>query len=374
MKILIVRTGGTEMNPASYNLQEVGLARSLLKRGHSCDIVYYTKGDRRVQNIECEGGSVKLYWLPARVVAGDALFDGIDEMAKSYDVIQVSEYDRLQSVALYRKYPNVVVYHGPYKQKIDSLHTFAHRGKEILFDLLHTRKKLNRDVVLLSKSTLATDLLERRGFRGVRTVGVGLDVSKFDAAANPAPVSRKFNLLMVGRLHPNKNTLFALDVLERCLKLEEDINLFLIGKGEGEYADKVLKRIDDEPLAGHVTYIESIAQADIAPYYLTADAYLLPSVYEIFGMVLLEAAYFGCPYVASATGGALTMASKGEAGVVLDDFDVQVWADAIVGLLHDETRRGEMAVSAKELLQTCFTWDAIADEFLAAYERAAARR
>lgn len=373
MKVLIIRTGATEMNAASYNLQEVGLARALIKRGHFCDIVYYTNGEKRVQEIACENGSVNLFWLPARSVAGDALFDGIDALVASYDVIQVSEYDRLQSFAIYRKYPNVVVYHGPYKQGIDSLHTFAHRGKEVLFDLLYTRKARNRDVIALSKSILATALLESRGFRDVRTVGVGLDTAKFDGNAKAVKVEKKYNLLMIGRLHPNKNTLFALAVLERIIEQESDVNLFLIGNGEGAYADKVKAQIGSASLAGHVTYIESMPQEAIAPYYLASDLYLLPSVYEIFGMVLLESAYFGCPFVASRTGGALTMADRGLVGVVESRLDERVWADMIVSLLHDEEKRRLISESAKKVVRESFTWDALADDFIDAYNRALAR-
>lgn len=373
MKVLIIRTGATGMNSASYNLQEVGLARALARRGNSCDIIYYTTGERRVEEITSDWGPVRIFWLPAKSIAGDAVYEGIDQMVPSYDVIQVAEYDRLQSVALYRKYQNVVIYHGPYKQDIDSLHTLAHRGKEALFDLLHTRKKNNEDTIVLSKSVLATELLKKRGFGDVRTVGVGLDTTKFDDAAVPADTQRRYNLLMIGRLHPNKNTLFALDVLERLVEMESDINLFLIGSGEGRYADEVMARISQEPIAGHVTYIDSMPQKRIAPYYKAADLYMLPSVYEIFGMVLLEAAYFGCPFIASRTGGALTLDSKGECGVVMDGFDAQGWADTILDLLHDEKRRASISESAKMLIQDHFTWDVLADQFIDAYQAAISR-
>lgn len=373
MKVLIVRTGATEMNLDSYNLQEVGLARALARRGNSCDIIYYTTGECRVEEIEGGEAPVRLFWLPAKSVAGDALFEGIDQMVSAYDVVQVAEYDRLQSVELYRKYPNVVIYHGPYKQDIDSLHTLAHRGKECLFDLLHTRRKANEDVIALSKSTLATGLLRKRGFRDVRTVGVGLDTAKFDDSVPAAETRRRYNLLMIGRLHPNKNTLFALDVLERIVEKEPDTNLFLIGSGKGKYADEVKGRLLKEPVASHVMYIESLPQEKIAPYYKAADFYLLPSVYEIFGMVLLEAAYFGCPFIASASGGALTLTAKGECGVVMDRMDAQEWADAVLGLLHDEARRSSISRSARALIRDHFTWDALADEFIDAYTKAASR-
>lgn len=373
MKVLIIRTGATEMNSASYNLQEVGLARALARRENLCDIIYFTTGESHVEKIESEGAPVRIFWLPAKSIAGDAVFEDIDQMIPSYDVVQVAEYDRLQSVALYRKYPNVVIYHGPYKQDIDSLHTLAHRGKEFLFDLFHTRKKANEATIVLSKSTLATELLKKRGFRDVRTVGVGLDTTKFDAAAGPVDIQRRYNLLMIGRLHPNKNTLFALDVLECLVKKEADINLFLIGSGEGKYADEVRARIAREPIASHVTYVDSIPQEKIAPYYKTADLYLLPSVYEIFGMVLLEAAYFGCPFIASRTGGALTLDSKGECGVVMDGFDAQGWADTILDLLHDEKRRASISESAQMLIQDHFTWDVLADQFIDAYQAAISR-
>ena len=67
MKILIFRTFPSILDPKSYNSQEVGLARALVRAGQVCDVAYYGgKGPARQEVLEVPGSdrTVTLYWLP----------------------------------------------------------------------------------------------------------------------------------------------------------------------------------------------------------------------------------------------------------------------------------------------------------------------
>lgn len=64
MKILIVRLYPYEININNYNVQEIGLAKALIRKGHQCDIAFYTKNNERQEKIELENGKyITLFWI-----------------------------------------------------------------------------------------------------------------------------------------------------------------------------------------------------------------------------------------------------------------------------------------------------------------------
>lgn len=368
MNVLIIRTAATVVDPSDYNLQEIGLARALTRKGHKCGIVYYTDKDPHRDLIDTGSGQIVLHWLRGRAVAGDALFPGLDELLKNYDVVQVAEYDRLQSVQLYAHRHNVVVYHGPYRMPLEITNGTLHRAKSFLFDSVYSRRSRNAGVHVLAKSDLATELLKQKGFGLASTVGVGLDPELFTKRVEAHITTSRYNLLSIGRFDRNKNTLFLLEVFEQIIRRLENVHLFLIGTGSDTYAGQVLKRIEEPCFDDKLTYIPRVSQSEIGAYYEASDLFLLPSIYEIFGMVLLEAGWFGCPCVTSKNGGSLTLSKGCDIGSVLENFDSEVWADAICELLLDEDRRSLISVKLGQHVRENWTWDALADRFIEEYE------
>ena len=93
MKILLVRTFASVMNPASYNSQEIGLARAFIRAGHVCDIVYYNASSPSYDQVVETPGSdtpVTIHWRKGYDLFKNAIFPGLGELLKQYDVLQVS--------------------------------------------------------------------------------------------------------------------------------------------------------------------------------------------------------------------------------------------------------------------------------------------
>ena len=102
--------------------------------------------------------------------------------------------------------------------------------------------------------------------------------------------------------------------------------------------------------------------------YPLAKAFLLPSILEIFGMVLLEAMYLGAPIVSSENGGSLTLMADGTCGQIVREFDADKWVDAIIRYLDDEEYVKKVVAAGKKKLETTYNWDTIVDRFLDAME------
>ena len=103
-------------------------------------------------------------------------------------------------------------------------------------------------------------------------------------------------------------------------------------------------------------------RADIADVYRGADAFVFPTRYEPFGMVIAEALASGVPVVTSAVAGAADLVRDGEAGVVVEDpEDAPGFAAALDRVLGaGEAARARMAAAAREAVRS-LTWDHVAD-------------
>ena len=98
MKILIIRNYPNYMDVTcnTYNIQEVGLAKALIRKGHQCDIVFWTEREEIDKTIEFDDGlSYTIYYRRGINVLKNAIYIGIDELIKKYDIIQVAEYNQV---------------------------------------------------------------------------------------------------------------------------------------------------------------------------------------------------------------------------------------------------------------------------------------
>lgn len=367
MKILIVRTFPSIMNIAHYNVQEIGLAKALVREGHECGIVFYNGFHKsRVEEIAVDGtdGKVRVYWLRGLNLAKNGVFFGLSAIAKRYDVIQVHEYDQLTSWWYYsfRKQP-VVIYHGPYDCEFNR----GYNLKCKIFD--HTFLKLCRrkNVMCLTKSPLAAEFLQKRGFHNVHSVGVGLDTTVYEAEKEQKTESAGLRLLYVGKIEERRNVYF-IEKIMRSLMEYPDITLTMVGNGDADYVQTYLKVIDDLIQAGKIRHIPAVKQQDMGEVYSSHDVLLFPTNYDIFGMVLLEAMYCGMTCISSVNGGASCLIRDGENGIIIEEFDVQQWKNTVLELTADRIKLSEMKVNAGESIRENATWQTIAKEFLKYYK------
>ena len=378
MKILIVRTFPNIIDPNQYNMQEIGLAKALTGSGHACGIVlYYGKNQDTEETIpvECSDGihNITVYRLHAFGILKNGFFPSLRRIAGQYDVIQVHEYDQITSWWYYSfsKKP-VVIYHGPYYHPFNK----GYNLKCSIFD--HTFLKIgqHKDVVCLTKSNAAAEFLNKKGFRNTTAVGVGLDTSVFDEkddADTPEKItidSSRFNLIYVGKIEERRNVFFLLDILDKLLQMRKDVRLYVIGNGEHDYIQHFLERAEPFCEAGFLEYIPSASQTELAKIYQKVNLMVFPTNYDIFGMVLLEALYFGLPVISSKNGGADMLIENGINGLIETSFDALKWAEKISELISDSKQYENIKnnLSAKD--QVKLDWNNIAEQFITGYQKA----
>ena len=373
MKILIFRTFPSILDPKSYNSQEVGLARAFVRAGHPCDVAYYGgSGPARQEELEVPGSdrTVTLHWLPGRNFFKNGIFWGHQELLSRYDLIQVTEYDQLESWRLYRFWKGcpVTVYHGPYASEF----TRGYNLKCRVFDLLFNSPKKNARVTAFAKSRLAEEFLRGKGFQKVSAVGVGLDPAALAAPYTPearqeTARQKELTLLYIGVLEERRSIPLLFETLAKVRQSCPEARLILVGRGEKEYVESCFARARELGVWDAVEYHEKVPQSQVYQLYNRANFFLLPTRYEIFGMVLLEAMYFGLPALSSWNGGSSVLIRDGVDGFILPEFDPAAYAGKILELAGDPQRQIQMGEAAHQRIQAEFLWDGIAAEMLKQY-------
>ncbi|MGH2538278.1 MAG: glycosyltransferase family 4 protein [Candidatus Promineifilaceae bacterium] len=170
-------------------------------------------------------------------------------------------------------------------------------------------------------------------------------------------------ILFVGTLSARKNVGLLLRAAERLTQAGTHVTVVLAGaKGWGGAA--LLQEIERRGLAGRVLHVEGLTDRQLAQLYRAAGVLALPSLYEGFGLPLLEAMHAGCPVVASDRGSLPEIV--GEAGICLPPDDPDLWAETLDSVLSDAALRGQL-VEAGRRRAAGFSWQKTAAGMLSLY-------
>jgi D-inositol-3-phosphate glycosyltransferase len=188
-------------------------------------------------------------------------------------------------------------------------------------------------------------------------------------------------VLFVGRIEPLK----GVDTLIRamsCLKFQgvgHPVYLAIIGGEPDADPDEMtaemtrLQQLCDDLCMGQtVVFLGKRAQDTLPYYYSAADVLVMPSFYESFGMVALEAMACGTPVIASQVGGLAFLVKDGVTGFHVPEGDPSALCDKLTLLLSDHDLRGQMAGRAAEYAQG-YKWEKIAAQIVGVYESLVAR-
>lgn len=136
--------------------------------------------------------------------------------------------------------------------------------------------------------------------------------------------------------------------------------------GNEEHGERLRKLIHDLGLGSDVVLPGELA--DPKPAYAAMDIFVLPSAQaEPFGLVVLEAMAMGCPVVATAIGGPLSIVAEGETGFLVPPGDAKALADKLEVLLRDAALRERMAAAGRERLEARFSFANTVNELEALY-------
>jgi glycogen synthase len=204
------------------------------------------------------------------------------------------------------------------------------------------------------------DIDERR----IAVIPNGIDPNELRPVGDLQALRREFAapdqklVLLVGRLVYEKGFQLALDALPGVIEQVENVRFLVAGSGTHERELKAqAQRLG---LSGHGVFLGWIGDDVLHSLYRIADLCVVPSIYEPFGLVALEAMASGCPCIVADTGGLREVVPSGErVGLRFNGGDAQHLGVMIERLLVDGTLRDRLVTEASEHVLR-FDWDDIA--------------
>jgi len=152
MKILIIRSYPSYMDveKKTYNIQELGLAKALVRKGHICDIVFWTNKEEKIVDIKFDDDkSVKVYYYKGKTFLKNSILNIPESLLEQYDILQIAEYNQIQSWIFAKKYPNkTIIYHGPYYSKFNWKYNLMCK----IFDIFCLRRYKKYNTRFMTKS------------------------------------------------------------------------------------------------------------------------------------------------------------------------------------------------------------------------------
>lgn len=200
-------------------------------------------------------------------------------------------------------------------------------------------------------------------YPGVDEVYQPLPDSEVEAFRQREGLTNRF-VLHVGTLQPRKNIPMLLDAFARIP--DPALQLVLVG-GKGWLYDEIFQRVEALGLGSRVRFTGYVPEQDLPLWYNAADLFAFPSLYEGFGMPVVEAMACGTPVIAARTSSIPEAA--GDAAALFDPRNVDELADRMATVLNhpgisDKMRRLGLRQSQE------FSWKRAGRETAAVYQRA----
>jgi glycosyltransferase involved in cell wall biosynthesis len=208
----------------------------------------------------------------------------------------------------------------------------------------------------------------------VTVIPNGIEYDLFRAEHEEEQIRRQFiepdkrMVFFVGRLVYEKGVQTVIEAMPVVLEKFPDLR-FLVA-GTGPHARQLQVMIDALGLADKIKLLGFVDAGLLARFYKCADLTVVPSLYEPFGMVVLEAMVAGCPVIVADTGGLKEIVVHEETGLCFKPGNPESLAQAMIRVLEDEELAKRLTGDALNLVGDKYNWTRISRHTIEIYRRA----
>jgi glycosyltransferase involved in cell wall biosynthesis len=368
--------------------------RELAARG--CDVTVAAPSYRGLKNHSVDGIHVRRYrYAPAKLE-----FLTHDEGAPS----KIARNPFLQLLAVpyvisgslktlflcVRKKPEVIHVHWPFPHAFMAFFArfFCRRTKIALTfysaELLLARKKkwirpilkafIKRADSVIAISAFAKDTVKGIYDREIEILPYGTTLRNVSGAAATRSHSEKFRVLFVGRHIERKGIEY---LIKAAAALDPDIYQVRI-VGQGDLTEKLKAQAAVEA-PKQVVFLGKISNEELESEYRNAGCFILPAIVdsrgdtEGLGVVMIEAAEYGVPVIASAVGGITDVIINEKTGLLVKEKSPQELTEAIKRLHDNPNMSKTLADNCRAHVNEFFSWDRITEKQIAIYKNLISR-
>jgi len=215
--------------------------------------------------------------------------------------------------------------------------------------------KKEADMIIADSHSTKKDLINILGIpeEKIKVVYLGVEEAKIKG-----PFPKDNYILAVGTREPRKNLKRLIDAFEKVANKNKDIKLVIAGKYG--WGDKQLRLKNEQ-----VSILGFVSEEKLSLLYRHAKAFVYPSLYEGFGLPILEAMVAGCPVITSNLSSLPELAGK--AAILINPLSTNSITKAIDRVLKDDNLRAELIKKGKDQVKK-FKWQKTAQETLKIYK------
>jgi mannosylfructose-phosphate synthase len=256
---------------------------------------------------------------------------------------------------------------------------------------IHHEGNLYRESdLLISTTPIQTDMfVEDYGMplKKVKMIPPGYDDNRFFAVSDASRAAirerlgfSKWTILALGRLAENKGYDLLVESFPLIKERVPEAQLHLavggedMGANEQRIFDELKEQVDKLGVSDSVTFGGYVSDEDLPDIYRAADAFVLCSRYEPFGMTAIESMASGTPTLVTCHGGLWRATTYGRHALIADPFDREDLGITIAKLYKYDLMAARLKRMGAHRARALFTWTGIAQQILSAVEQRSSKR
>ena len=232
----------------------------------------------------------------------------------------------------------------------------------------------NSDGMVSPARTPAIYSAEQLFKKEIRIIPHGVDPIRFNPDVSGGVCRQKLGIakseivvLSVQRLDKRKDLESLLYAIRRVVRENHSVKFLIVGKGkEKSNLVELARKLE---ILDRIVFLGFVDPEDLPEYYSVCDIFVLHSLYEQFGIVLVEAMACGKPVISTNVGAIPEVVENGRTGLLVEPKNPEHLAGAILKLADDAYLRKKMGVEGRQKVEREYDWDIIVDEYLEYYEQ-----
>lgn len=206
----------------------------------------------------------------------------------------------------------------------------------------------------------------------IQIMPMGVDKNIFSSNEYDENIKKKYGitgpfLLFVGRLVEKKGVKYAVSAMPAVLKKYPGAKFIIVGNGQLE--SNLRKQVEKLNLKNNIIFAGGVSNNKLPKYYSTADIFLGPSIIakngdsEGFGLVFAEALLCKCCVISSDLKAISDIVKNERTGIQVDVKNTELFANKIIELIENKSKRKKLAKDGYEFVKEKFTWDVSAEKY-----------
>jgi glycosyltransferase involved in cell wall biosynthesis len=351
-----------------------GISNQLAKEGHQVSILTTDRGLNQYTPTAANNVDVIPFHCVASIgsyIISPAIKKWLRDNVRDFDVIHMHDFRTYQNTVSHRyakrySIPYVLQAHG-------SMLEFAQRRtQKRLYDLLWGHATITDAATCIALTPVEQEQYLKMGIKRdkIAIVPNGIDASEYVNLPNKSEFRTRHAIdsdeklvLFLGRLHRIKGVDLLIKAFAKLSEKTDRVKLVVAGPDVGALSQlKTLAR--ELKLSDSVLFVGPLYGRDKLAAYVDADVYVLPSVYEIFGITVLEACACGTPVIVSSACGIADLVS--EFGCVVNRRAEEL-CDALYKVLSFRAARMKLGQKGRHFVMKELTWEKAAQRIEEVY-------